>query len=178
MEDTFTVDSKLLGALDADTRRDIIKQLSERQMTASELSRALKKHVTTVSEHLEVLQKNNLVQRIERPGHKWIYYKLTHDGTKLLKPTSYHWVFVLSISVLTIAFLGVGYTSFYQSSSMLSRSPEFQTATEIQQKDSSLPSDVAVSDFIVPTIILSIIGILLILITVSFLMYLKSHKKI
>jgi DNA-binding transcriptional ArsR family regulator len=73
-------------------------------MTASELSRKLGKHVTTVSEHLDVLKESNLIERIERPGRKWVYYRLTKPGESIVHPQSYKWVFVLVTTFL--AFVG------------------------------------------------------------------------
>lgn len=97
MEEEFKISKDLLKTVTVDTRVDILKALENRPMTASELSRFLDKHVTTVSEHLDLLKFSNLVERVERPGRKWIYYNLTKEGKKLLHPTSYKWVVVLSL---------------------------------------------------------------------------------
>jgi DNA-binding transcriptional ArsR family regulator len=102
MEDEVKISRELLKTISADTRVEILKALEERPMTASELSRFLKKHVTTISEHLDLLKNSNLVERVERPGRKWVYYKLSKDGKKILHPTSYRWVMILSISFLAI----------------------------------------------------------------------------
>ncbi|MCS7106030.1 MAG: DUF5667 domain-containing protein, partial [Candidatus Aenigmarchaeota archaeon] len=102
MEEEVKISRELLKTITVDTRVDILKALEERPMTASELSRFLNKHVTTISEHLEILRSSNLVERIERPGRKWVYYKLTKEGKKILHPTSYRWVMVLTISFLAI----------------------------------------------------------------------------
>ena len=95
-EEEFRVSKSMLKTISAETRTDILKALENRPMTASELSRYLKKHVTTVSEHLDMLKDYGLVERIERPGRKWIYYKLTGGGNKILHPRNYRVVFVLS----------------------------------------------------------------------------------
>ncbi|MEM5844381.1 MAG: DUF5667 domain-containing protein [Candidatus Aenigmatarchaeota archaeon] len=102
MEEEIKISREFLKTIAADTRVDILKALEERPMTASELSRFLNKHVTTISEHLEILKKSNLVERIERPGRKWVYYQLTKEGKKILHPTSYRWVMVLVISFIAI----------------------------------------------------------------------------
>ena len=103
-EEKFQVSRNLLKTLTVDTRTNILKALEERPMTASELSRYLNKHVTTVSEHLDVLQNSELVERVERPGRKWVYYKLTKPGETVLHPESYRWVFILSVTF--ICFIG------------------------------------------------------------------------
>ena len=104
MEEEYNISKDLLKTLSADTRVQILKSLEKRPMTASELSRFLNKHVTTITEHLELLLKSRLVERIERPGRKWIYYKLTREGKRILHPESYRWVMVLSL----VFFLIVG----------------------------------------------------------------------
>jgi len=96
----FKIPRKMLKTIIADTRVDILKALEERPMTASELSKKLKKHVTTISEHLELLKNSNLVERIERPGRKWVYYKLTKEGKKILHPESYRWIAIIVVSFL------------------------------------------------------------------------------
>jgi DNA-binding transcriptional ArsR family regulator len=103
MEEEFKVSKKLLKTITVDTRTDILKTLEKRPMTASELSRTLDKHVTTVTEHLDVLKNSDLVERVERPGRKWIYYKLTKPGLRILHPESYKFVIMLVSVAVCIA---------------------------------------------------------------------------
>jgi len=100
-EEELKVSKNLLKTLTVDTRTDILKALERRPMTASELSRKLGKHVTTVSEHLSLLKSSDLVERVERPGRKWVYYKLTGPAQKILHPVSYRWSFVLIVAFLS-----------------------------------------------------------------------------
>ncbi len=93
------LDMHSLKALSTDTRQDIMKLLAKRPHTPSEISRLLGKHVTTVSEHLGVLESSGLVQRRE-DGHKWVYYILTAKGEKIFKPAFYSWVVALSLSLI------------------------------------------------------------------------------
>lgn len=105
MEEEIRISRNLLKTVTVDTRASILKLLEERSMTASEISRALNKHVTTVSEHLEMLNESGLVERLERHGKKWIYYKLTKDAVRILHPKVYsRWVLVLSLTM--IVFVG------------------------------------------------------------------------
>ncbi|MEM5790670.1 MAG: DUF5667 domain-containing protein [Candidatus Aenigmatarchaeota archaeon] len=101
-EEEFKIQRNLLKTIIADTRVEILKALEIRPMTASELSKKLKKHVTTVSEHLDLLKNSNLVERLERPGRKWVYYKLTKEGKKVLHPESYRWIAIIAISFLLV----------------------------------------------------------------------------
>lgn len=109
-DEEFRVSKDLVRTISVDTRADILKALDKRQMTASELSRYLNKHVTTIHEHLGVLSGSSLIEKIERPGRKWIYYKLTKSGKKILHPESYRLVFVFSALFFLIL------SSFYVSS--------------------------------------------------------------
>jgi DNA-binding transcriptional ArsR family regulator len=95
------ISKNLLKTLTVDTRTNILKSLEKRPMTASELSRKLGKHVTTVSEHLDILRNSDLVERVERPGRKWVYYRLTKPAQKILHPRSYRWTFVLFVAFLS-----------------------------------------------------------------------------
>jgi DNA-binding transcriptional ArsR family regulator len=102
VEEEFKVSKKILKTLTVDTRTNILKALEKRPMTASELSRKLGKHVTTISEHLQHLRDSELVERVERPGRKWVYYKLTKTGMNILHPKSYKFVFVFLVTFLTV----------------------------------------------------------------------------
>lgn len=94
-----TLDKPALKALTTSTRQEIMKLLAKRPYTASELSKILGRHVTTVAEHLEVLEKSGLAQRKE--GSKWVYYSLTQKGVNLFKP-SYSWSVVFSLSCVLL----------------------------------------------------------------------------
>lgn len=100
---TEVLDKDSLKALSADTRQEIVKLLEKRPYTASELSKKLNKHVTTVSEHLIMLEKSGLIRRKDS-SNKWVYYALTNKGEKIFKPAYYSWVIVLSISILSLVF--------------------------------------------------------------------------
>lgn len=106
MEEEFKVSKDLMKAVSAETRTQILKALENRQMTASELARHLGKHVTTVAEHLELLNEASLIERMERPGRKWIYYKLSSVGKQMLHPQPYKIILVLALSFLALG-LGV-----------------------------------------------------------------------
>jgi DNA-binding transcriptional ArsR family regulator len=105
MEDELKVSRDLMKVVSADTRTKILRFLDQRQMTASELSKTLDKHVTTVTEHLDLLERSNLIERMERPGRKWVYYKLTRLGKQILHPQPYKVILVLTLSFLS---LGLG----------------------------------------------------------------------
>ena len=95
------LDKTTLKALSTDTRQEILKLLAKRPYTASELSKILNKHVTTITEHLSVLEKSGVVKKKDSTN-KWVYYALTDKGEKLFKPY-YSWVVLLSVAVLVFA---------------------------------------------------------------------------
>ncbi|HLD85705.1 MAG TPA: helix-turn-helix domain-containing protein [archaeon] len=94
------LDRQSMKALGADSRQHIIKLLANRPYTASELSRLLKKHVTTIAEHLSTLESSGLIEKKE-DGHKWIYYKLTPKGERLTKPMFNSWKIMLALAALS-----------------------------------------------------------------------------
>ncbi len=109
MVEEVRISKDVLKTMSDDTRADILKLLEQRQMTPSELSRALNKHVTTITKHLELLEKTSLVERVEREGHKWVYYKLTKNANRIMHPSPYYqWVVLLSVSFLVF----VGSTAY------------------------------------------------------------------
>ncbi|EHP89147.1 winged helix-turn-helix domain-containing protein [Methanotorris formicicus] len=65
------------------TKIDILKLLNERNYTVSELSEKLGKSKSTISEHLNVLYKMGLVEK--ESYSKWVYYKITDKGKKVLE---------------------------------------------------------------------------------------------
>ena len=93
------IDKQTIKALSADARQDIMKLLAKRPYTASEISKIKRKHVTTITEHLEVLERSGLVKKKESTN-KWVYYTLTQKGEHLFKPQFYSWVIVFSISAV------------------------------------------------------------------------------
>ncbi len=97
------LDKQTIKALSADARQQMMKLLANRPYTASEISKLTGKHVTTIGQHLNVLEKASLV--CKKPNHKWIYYELTEKGERLFKPKFYSWVIVFSLSIV-LMFVG------------------------------------------------------------------------
>ncbi len=68
------------NTLASETRKEILELLSEKNHRPSDLSRELGKNASTIVEHLEKLSAAGLVERLERKGHKWVFYKLSKNG--------------------------------------------------------------------------------------------------
>lgn len=83
----MTSDLNLSKALSSGIRRDILGALKGRNgIILSDLARDLGKHVTTVKEHLQVLEKVGLVEKDRQLGRKFVFYSLSSDGARILLP--------------------------------------------------------------------------------------------
>lgn len=80
-----TLDLETFKALASPTRLSVLKTLGERRKTLSEISRDLDLNKATVHEHLAVLVATGLVKKLDE-GRKWIYYELSWQGERLLRP--------------------------------------------------------------------------------------------
>jgi len=133
------IDRKTLKALAADTRLDILKSLSNRRKTPSELSKELNLATSTVVEHLDKLEEADLIRR-EETGHKWIYYNLTEKGSALVKPkVPTNFVIVLSLCFLV---LFMGFVYYYNNSTnymAASSRPDALTVPLNQRTTGELP---------------------------------------
>jgi DNA-binding transcriptional ArsR family regulator len=72
------LDEDLLRVLSSSTRVLILRKLSRRQMTLSDLARVLDFSKSTIHEHLIQLIAAGLIYPIT--GRKWIYYRLSRKG--------------------------------------------------------------------------------------------------
>jgi DNA-binding transcriptional ArsR family regulator len=91
-----TLNRDAFKALASDTRLDIIRTLDGKKMSLTELSKATSLNKATLHEHLNKLTEAGLVKRIQREGHKWVYYKLSWKGESLLHPENTKIVIVFS----------------------------------------------------------------------------------
>ena len=150
------LDKQMLKALSTDTRQDIIKLLLKRPYTASELSKLLEKHVTTIAEHLNVLEKSSLITKKDSTN-KWIYYTLTEKGEKLFKTSYYSWVVVFSLSVV---FMFTGFLRILTTQSMLSESKELTMVASSADAQTSFRGTQQITSFDATGILLILIAIL------------------
>ncbi len=94
------IDRRIIKALSAERRIEILKSLSKRRKMPSELSRELNLAAPTILEHLSILEEAGLVSRIET-GRKWIYYDLTEKGKVIIKPKyPVNFVLVLTLGII------------------------------------------------------------------------------
>lgn len=84
-EPRVTLDQASFRALASETRIAILRALAEHQMTLTDLAERLGISKPGVMKHLELLQEAGLVLR-EDAERKWIYYRLTTKGERILDP--------------------------------------------------------------------------------------------
>lgn len=87
MDSKIELDVRSFKALSADARVSILKHLRSRRYTQSELADLLNLKIPTVKEHLQALEKADLVRKIDE-GRKWKYYELTDKSRAVLNPES------------------------------------------------------------------------------------------
>ncbi|HLF16012.1 MAG TPA: helix-turn-helix domain-containing protein [Candidatus Thermoplasmatota archaeon] len=100
------LDEELLKVLSSDTRREILRLLTERRMTGSELAQRLDLGKPAVAEHLKRLTDAALILRLDDPERKWVYYELAPRGRSLLEPARVRFYLVLGVAALALL-LGV-----------------------------------------------------------------------
>ncbi|USN45583.1 MAG: ArsR family transcriptional regulator [Candidatus Woesearchaeota archaeon] len=106
-EDKVLLDRKTLKAIVSESRMDILKLLSAKQYTQTDIADLLGLGASTVKEHLDTLEKADLVKK-EVTTRKWKYYSLTLKGKRLVDPRSVRVLFAFGISL--VATIGVGVT--------------------------------------------------------------------
>ncbi|VVB65519.1 von Willebrand factor type A domain protein [Candidatus Gugararchaeum adminiculabundum] len=79
------VELQTYKVLSSDTRQDILQELLEGDRTPTDLSSKLGKSKSTVVEHLDKMVEAGMIEKIERPGKKFVFYKLTRKGKDALR---------------------------------------------------------------------------------------------
>ena len=97
----ITLDRDTFKVLSADTRVAILKRLSERKQTLSDIAEAFEMSPSTIKEHLDKLVSAGLIKRQERDT-KWKYYVLTDKGKQIIKPQETKVWILLATSLLLL----------------------------------------------------------------------------
>jgi len=103
MEEKILIDKETLKAIAVDTRLNILKLLSKKKYTLSDIAGILGLGVSTVKEHLDILSKSGLIKK-EDTERKWKYYSLTFKGRRLIEPREIKVLFAF----ITTAIAAVG----------------------------------------------------------------------
>ncbi len=85
--DYLVIDKQKLKALLSETRIEILKQLSKRRYTITELSEIINTTKSNIADHLDKLEEAQLVEQIDE-GRKWKYYNLTAQGREIVEGKS------------------------------------------------------------------------------------------
>jgi len=101
------LDTDSFKALASHVRIDILKFLDQRQMTVTDLSKVLEISKSTAHKHLERLVEVGLIERLDE-NRKWVYYRITRKGLKILHPENVTVSFILSWSIVLVGALLVG----------------------------------------------------------------------
>ncbi|NCP72182.1 winged helix-turn-helix transcriptional regulator [archaeon] len=195
-EEKILIDRETLKAIASDTRLDILKSLSKRKKTLSELSKVLDLKSPTIKEHLDHLINSNLVLK-EETESKWKYYSLTDKGSKLIKPREIKVLISFVVSFIsTLGLIGLYLIKYVFSSSksmmassdsiasdmIMSKSIEetiMDTASQTVSQEISQAPPMIISNTSNNTEILMIIaiGILLSLTVFSLILLIKDKQK-
>lgn len=136
---------KVVKALASATRLDILHALKYKHgITLSDLARKLGKHVTTIKEHLDILQTAGLVEREKEEGHKFVFYSLSKSGNQVMVPyiDEVTILFMISFLVLGQLFSMTMFTGTYsmQQESMLME-PSMSKSRVLS--DATIPQEIA-----------------------------------
>ena len=88
--------------LASETRMNIIKTLDGKKFSLNQISSNTKLSKMTLHEHLAKLIESGFVKRIEREGHKWVYYQLSWKGKSLIHPENTKVVILFSMTFFTL----------------------------------------------------------------------------
>jgi len=101
MDEKITLDKDTFKTLSSETRINILKSLSKRRKTLTELSKQFNMSASTIKEHLDNLCTVDLIKQMD-DGHKWKYYELTSKGKDIIEPTEKKIWIMLSVSLIGI----------------------------------------------------------------------------
>lgn len=165
-----TLNKEAFKALASDTRLDIIRALDGKKMNLTELCKETNLNKATLHEHLTKLTDAGLIKRIQREGHKWVYYKLSWKGESLLHPENTKIVVVFAVAFTILAAGFIQMYLFIKSKVILDKDPEFDIAsvpvsdTVDTMARSSAENNVLYSDFLFYTAIICFLLFLVLLI--------------
>ena len=101
-----SLDIESFKALASETRLDILRTLDGKKMSLNDITKVTNLHKMTLYEHLSKLTDAGFITRIEREGHKWVFYKLSWKGQSLLHPENTKIVIMFSMTFISF-FLGI-----------------------------------------------------------------------
>lgn len=101
MERKIVLDKNSFMALASENRITVLKNLDERKMTVSELSKRMDLSKPALLKHLKKLVEAGLIKKID-DERKWVYYSLTNRGKNVLHPDRVKITLLLSSSIVSL----------------------------------------------------------------------------
>ncbi|MBR9690452.1 winged helix-turn-helix transcriptional regulator, partial [Candidatus Woesearchaeota archaeon] len=172
MNEKIVLDKKTFKALSVDNRVNILKILTQRNHTLSELASDLDMSNSAVKEHLDVLVKAGLIKQLDE-GRKWKYYKLTFKGKNFISPKEVRVLFAFAIS--TIAAIGA---SFYLFKDIFFKQEVFVAKTMAENADMMMAAPViqrSIEPAAIPWFPIIVLALSLLTIGYSLGFYLKKN---
>jgi predicted transcriptional regulator len=83
MAEKTIVDHRIIHAISSQLRVNILRELKNRSLTVTELSKELNVSKSTIHDNLSVLMDANLIF-IKKTNRKWVYYALSQEGEDLV----------------------------------------------------------------------------------------------
>jgi len=164
-----SLDIESFKALASETRLDILKVLDGKKMNLNELTKETKLHKMTLHEHLTKLASTGFIKKIEREGHKWVYYTLSWKGQSLLHPENTRIVVMFSVTFFTLIFGIFAFVSYIR------QQPSH--ARELLLGDSNKESVVTMTDPFLLYLTVFFMIIFIVLFTVSIWRYKKNKPQ-
>lgn len=174
-EEKLNIDKDSIKALSVDTRVKILKVLANKQQTLSDLSQLLGLSAPTLKEHLGVLEKVAMINKLEE-GRKWKYYKITEKGLCMIYPERKRIWITLSLLGLSLVGTAVSLLS-YTTSRTISKLSEgaFEKAQGVVTTAAS-PEAARTSINLWP-LISPILTLILIIVLIYYLIKLRRRKR-
>lgn len=171
----LTLDKESLKAITVETRVKILKVLSHKQQTLSDLSQLLGLSAPTLKEHLNVLEKVAMINKLEE-GRKWKYYKITEKGLCMIYPERKRiWI---TLSLLGLSLVGTAITLLTSTTSRVAQKMMAFSAPAFEQAEGTVAAQEAVrTSFNFWPLIFPALSIVLVIILIYYLIKLKKRKK-
>ena len=134
----ITLDRDMFKALASETRLDILKTLDGKKLGLNEISNKINLNKATLHEHLSKLNEAGLVKRKERPGHKWVYYKLTWKGESLLHPENTRIVVMFSITFIAFFSGIINLVNYVKTNLYINRGSDLIYSPKLDQAENEI----------------------------------------
>jgi len=122
MEEKILIDKDTLKAIAVDTRLNILKLLTEKKYTLSDIAEKLGMSNSTVKEHLDILLESKLIKK-EDTKRKWKFYSLTFKGKRLVQPREVKVLFAFIFTLIGAVGIAVMFAKNLFSSTMQTAMP-------------------------------------------------------